>query len=233
MEYRDYYKILGVDRKASQDEIKRSYRKLAMKYHPDKNPDNKESEEKFKEINEAYQVLSDPEKRTRYDQLGSSYSQWQQRGAPGDFNWGDWFGGAPGGMPRGGGRRVRYDDVGDIFGDGGMGGFSQFFEAMFGMGGSRAAQASPNPRAQRYEQAVNISLEEAHEGAIRILESEGKRVQVKIPAGAKTGTQVRVKGKAPGGGDLYLKVKVDKKTNFERKGDNLHVQTSVDVFTAL
>ena len=219
MEYRDYYKILGVDRKASQDEIKKAYRKLAMKYHPDKNPDNKEAEEKFKEANEAHQVLSDPGKRARYDQLGSSYSQWQQRGAPGDFNWGDWFGGAPGGAPRGGGRRVRYDDVGDMFGEGGMGGFSQFFEAMFGMGGGRGAGASPNPRVPRYEQPVDISLEEAHQGAVRILESEGKRVQVKIPAGAKTGTKVRVKGKAHGGGDLYLKVNVSKNHNIERKGD--------------
>ena len=233
MEYRDYYKILEVERKASQDEIKKTYRKLAMKYHPDKNPDNKEAEEKFKELNEAYQVLSDPEKRARYDQLGSSYSQWQQRGAPGDFNWGDWFGGAPGGMPRGGGRRVRYDDVGDMFGEGGMGGFSQFFESMFGMGSGRSAGVSPNPRAQRYEQAVDISLAEAHDGAIRVLESEGKRVQVKIPAGAKTGTKVRVKGKAPGGGDLYLKVNVNKDPRIERKGDNLHIQANVDVFTAL
>ena len=235
MEYRDYYKILGVERKASQDEIKKVYRKLAMKYHPDKNPDNKEAEEKFKEINEAHQVLSDPEKRARYDQLGSSYSQWQQRGAPGDFNWGDFFGGAAGSAPRGGSRHVRYEDVGDIFGGGGMGGFSDFFEAMFGMGGGRGAQASQNPRMQpqRYEQPVNISLEEAHQGAIRILQSEGKRVQVKIPAGAKSGTKVRVKGKAPGGGDLYLKVTVDKNAKFERKEDNLHTQTSVDVFTAL
>lgn len=235
MEYKDYYKILGVERKASQDEIKKVYRKLAMKYHPDKNPDNKQAEEKFKEINEAHQVLSDPEKRARYDQLGSSYSQWQQRGAPGDFNWSDWFGGTPGGAPRGGGRRVRYEDVDSMFGGGGLGGFSDFFEAMFGMGGGMGAGASRNPRAshQRFEQPVSISLEEAHEGAIRILQSEGKRVQVKIPAGAKTGTKVRVKGKAPGGGDLYLKISVDKHPRFERKGNNLHTKTNVDVFTAL
>ncbi|RLD06346.1 MAG: J domain-containing protein [Chloroflexi bacterium] len=237
MEYKDYYKILGVDRKASQDEIKKTYRKLAMKYHPDKNPNDKTAEEKFKEINEAQQVLSDPEKRARYDQLGSSYSQWQQRGAPGDFNWGDWSGGAPNGTPRGGGRRVRYQDVEGMFGGaGGMGGgMSDFFQAIFGMGGGMGAQASQNPRAsrQRYEQPVSISLEEAYEGAIRILESEGKRIQVKIPAGAKTNTKIRVKGKAPGGGDLYLKVKVNKKSNFEREGDDLHTQTSIDVFTAL
>ena len=97
------------------------------------------------------------------------------------------------------------------------------------------AQPRQNPRAsrQRYEQPVNISLAEAHEGAIRILQSEGKRVQVKIPAGAKTGTKVRVKGKAPDGGDLYLKVTVDKNADFERKEDNIHTQTNVDVFTAL
>ncbi len=236
MDYKDYYKVLGVDRKASQDEIKKVYRKLAMKYHPDKNPDDKIAEEKFKEINEAYQVLSDKDKRARYDQLGSSYSQWQQRGAPGDFNWGDWFGGAPGGTPRGGGRRVRYEDMGDMFGGGGgMGGMSDFFEAIFGMGGGRGAGASPNPRArrQRFEQPVSISLAEAHEGAIRILESEGKRIQVKIPAGSKTGTKVRVKGKAPGGGDLYLKVTVSKNAQFERKNDDLYTKTEIDVFTAL
>ena len=232
MEYKDYYEVLGVDRKASQDEIKKIYRKLAMKYHPDKNPNNKEAEEKFKEMNEAHQVLSDPEKRARYDQLGSSYSQWQQRGAPGDFNWGDWSGGTP----RGGGRRARREDMGDIFGGaGGMGGMSDFFEAMFGMGGGMGTGARQNPRAQRqrYEQPVSISLAEAHDGTVRILESEGKRIQVKIPAGAKTGTKVRVMGKAPGGGDLYLKVSVGKNTNFERKKDDLHTKIEIDVFVAL
>ncbi len=236
MEYKDYYKILGVDRKASQDEIKKVYRKLAMKYHPDRNPNDQEAEEKFKEVNEAHQVLSDPQKRARYDQLGSSYSQWEQRGAPGDFNWGDWSGGTPGGMPRGGGRRVRYEDVGDMFGGaGGMGGMSDFFEAIFGMGGGRSAGASPNPRAarQHFEQPISISLAEAYEGTIRTLESDGKRIQVKIPAGAKTGTKVRVKGKAPGGGDIYLKVTVSKDVRFKRKNNDLHTEVEVDVFTAL
>ncbi len=234
MEYRDYYQILGVERKASQDEIKRAYRKLAMQYHPDRNPDDKKAEDKFKEANEAYQVLSDPKKRARYDQLGSSYSQWEQRGAPGDFNWNDWFGGA--GAP-GGGTRVQYDD---LFGGrgSGQGGFSDFFEALFGgMGGmnARGTGASPGSRAQpqRYEQSVSISLEEAYQGTIRILESNGRRVQVKIPAGAKTGTKVRVRGEAPGGGDLYLKVDVKKNPRFERKSNNLHTEANIDVFTAL
>ncbi len=233
MDYKDYYETLGVDRKASQDEIKKGYRKLAMKYHPDKNPDDKDAEEKFKEINEAHQVLSDPEKRARYDRLGSSYSQWQERGAPGDFNWNNWTGGAS----RGGGRRVQYEDA--FGGAGGMGSMSDFFEAIFGMGGMgggvRGAGASQNPRAhrQRFEQPVSISLAEAHNGAIRILESEGKQVQVKIPAGAKTGTKVRVKGKAPGGGDLYLKINVGGNAQLERKNDDLYTNVDVDVFTAL
>ncbi len=128
MEYKDYYKILGVERKASANEIKRAYRKLALQHHPDRNPGNKQAEEKFKEINEAYQVLSDPEKRGRYDQLGESYTRWQQRGAPpGDFNWEDWTT-YPGGTPGRGNVRVDYGDLDDLFG----GGFSEFFRRIFG-----------------------------------------------------------------------------------------------------
>ena len=234
MDYKDYYQVLGVERKASQDEIKRAYRKLAMKYHPDRNPDSKEAEEKFKEINEAYQVLNDPQKRSHYDRFGASYSQWQQRGAPGNFNWGDWFGGA--GAP-GGGARVQYDDIGNMFGGAGGTGFSDFFEALFGGMGGMGAGARPRSRAQaqpqHYEQPITISLEEAYQGTVRVLESNGRRVQVKIPAGAKSGTKVRVRGEAPDGGDLYLKVDVAKDPHFERKNNDLHTEASVDVFTAL
>ena len=112
---------------------------------------------------------------------------------------------------------------------------NDFFEALFGMGGGMGGRPSQSPRAprQQYEQAVNISLEEAYRGASRFLESDGKRVQVKIPAGAKTGTKVRLRGKAPGGGDLYLKINVGENSDFERKGDNLHTTVEVDLFTAL
>ena len=121
----DFYKVLGVDRSATTDEIKTAYRKLAMKYHPDRNPNDKQAEERFKEINEAYQVLSDTKKRAHYDRLGSDYSNWQQGGAPGDFNW-DQYGGFPGGA------RVEYGDLDDLFG--GAGGFSDFFRTIFGRG---------------------------------------------------------------------------------------------------
>src|SRR5512143_2887319 len=112
MDYKDYYKILGVERSANADDVRKAYRKLAMQYHPDRNPDNPQAEEKFKEINEAYQVLSDSQKRARYDQLGESYTEWQQRGAPsGGFQWDDWFTNSPGG-----GANVSREDLEDILG---------------------------------------------------------------------------------------------------------------------
>jgi len=123
MDYKDYYKILGVERNASEDDIRKAYRKLAMQYHPDRNPNDKQAEEHFKEINEAYQVLSDSTKRAHYDRLGSDYSNWQQRGEPGNFDWGQ-YEGFPGGV------RVEYGDLDDLFG--GAGGFSDFFRTIFG-----------------------------------------------------------------------------------------------------
>src|SRR5512143_613752 len=104
MDYKDYYRILGLERSANADEIRKAYRKLAMKYHPDRNPGDKQSEDKFKDINEAYQVLSDTQKRARYDQLGSAYSNWQQSGGtPGGFDWSQWYAGSPGASAGSGG----------------------------------------------------------------------------------------------------------------------------------
>ena len=130
MDYKDYYKILGVDRKAREDDIRKAYRNLAKKYHPDHNPNNKQAEERFKEINEAYQVFSDSQKRSVYDRVGSDYSNWQRRGAPGDFNWDDYVGGYPGGT--GGTRQVNYEDLEEMFGGAGRW-FSDFFQTIFGM----------------------------------------------------------------------------------------------------
>jgi curved DNA-binding protein len=240
MEYKDYYKILGVERKASEEEVKRAYRKLALKYHPDHNPGNKQSEEKFKEINEAYQVLSDPEKRARYDQLGDSYTHWQQRGgAPGGFNWDEWA------TPTGGGNvRVEVGNLDDLFG-GGMGGFSEFFRRIFGgmpdYSGADFRRAGSAGRATsqpaQYQSEITISLLEACQGTTRRLEIDGRRLEVKIPRGARTGTKVRVSeaiSSADGRkNDLYLVVKVSDEPNFERKGNDLYTETEVDLFQAV
>jgi curved DNA-binding protein len=230
MDYKDYYQILGVGRSAGADDIRKAYRKLAMQYHPDRNPGNKQAEEKFKEINEAYQVLSDKEKRARYDQLGSAYSNWQQRGgSPGDFDWGQWFGGA--GAPGGGNVRVEYGDLNDLFG---QGGFSDFFQSIFGGLGGMGMGTSTRTRAMPgYQQQVEISLQEAYSGARRSLQGSGRSVEVRIPAGVKTGSKVRVPGAAPDGRDLYLIVEVAQDPRFERDGEDLRTSALIDVFTAL
>jgi curved DNA-binding protein len=244
MEYKDYYKILGVDRKSSDDQIKKAYRKLALQYHPDRNPGNKQAEDKFKEINEAYQVLSDTEKRSRYDQLGESYTHWQQRGgAPGNFNWDEWFTQAPSSS---GSYRVEVRDLGDILGGAGLGGFSEFFTRIFGgmpnMGG--AMRSDPGGRIgmrtepQSYQQKVQINLIEAYQGTSRQLEIDGVRKQVIIPKGARSGTKVRVAEaisatpNAPKS-DLFLVIEVIPDSRFERKGDDLHTEVKTDLYTAV
>jgi curved DNA-binding protein len=234
MEYKDYYKILGVDKRASEREIKQAYRKLARQYHPDLNPGNKQAEEKFKTINEAHEVLSDPEKRRKYDQLGASFFRWQQQGGdPQGFDWNQWFTGQPGG----GGVRVEYDDLGDLFGGGG---FSDFFQSIFGgAGGQRRSGRRMSRKGHDYEQPVEITLEEAANGTQRVLATDGERITVKIPAGVRTGSKVRAAAKGGPGtggappGDLYLKITVVKHRVFERKGDSLHCEVPVDLYTAV
>jgi curved DNA-binding protein len=229
MDYKDYYKVLGVERNASEADIRKAYRKLAMQYHPDRNPNDKQAEERFKEINEAYQVLSDAQKRSHYDQLGSDYSNWQRRGAPGDFNW-DQYGGFPGGV------RVEYSDLDDLFG--GAGGFSDFFRTIFGRGGEGAAPGAgtrtrTRQQPQGYQQELEITLEEAYQGTTRVLQTDGKQKQVRIPAGVRTGSKVRVAGAGPNGLDLYLIVDVKEDARFERRGNDLHTTATVSVFTAV
>jgi curved DNA-binding protein len=231
MDYKDYYQTLGVSRNASAEEIRKAYRKLAMKYHPDRNPDDKQAEERFKDINEAYQVLNDPQKRAHYDRVGSAYSNWQQRGAPsGGFDWRQWASGTPGGT------RVEYGDLNDLFGGEG-GSFSEFFRTIFGGGmGSAGAASRANPTSRgtpAYQQQVEISLENAFKGTTLQIQTEGKRKQVKIPPGVRTGSKVRVAGAGPSGSDLYLVVQVKEDERFERKGNDLHTTAKVDVFTAI
>ena len=224
MDYKDYYKILGVERKASADEIRTAYRKLAMQYHPDKNPGNKKAEDKFKEINEAYQVLSDEQKRARYDQLGSAYTDFRSGGGrPGDFRWDDWFQ-QQSAQQRGHGNGE--DSIGG-------GGFSDFFRTIFGEAIRNSARGQAAHQQQGFQQEVQISFQEAYEGTVRQLEADGKKSQVRIPAGVKTGSKVRVAGKGPEGIDLYLVVNITDEEKFERDGQDLTTTSPLSVFTLI
>ena len=255
MEFKDYYKILGVDRNATLEEIKKAYRRLARKYHPDMNKGDKEAEERFKEINEAYQVLSDPEKRRKYDELSQSWRAWQQAGFnPADFDWSRWY--ATGAQP--GRVRVQFvgvEDLGDLE-DLLRGGFSDFFNLIFGGMGAEPrterrvyyygpGEARAEPWGEQayygsldYEQPVQITLEEAYHGTTRRLRTpDGKTIEVRIPPGVRTGSKVRVAGQGAqaGGrrGDLYLKIEVLPHHRFERKGDDLYCTVPVDLYTAI
>lgn len=251
MDYKDYYKILGVEKKASSDEIKKAYRKLARKHHPDVNPGDKSAEERFKEINEAYQVLSDKEKREKYDRFGSQWQQYQHAGGRAeDFDWGAWQAQQPGG---GGSytREVSPEEFEQMFG-GGLGGFSDFFETLFGGGGMRGAgfgerniyesgRGVPRPRRGRdMEHSIQISLEEAFHGTTRMLEWEGgRKIEAKIPPGVRTGSRIRLSGQGEAGrdqgaaGDLFLKIEVAAHPEFGREGNDLQVTVPVDLYTAV
>lgn len=230
MDYRDYYQVLGVDKNSSGDDIKRAYRKLARKYHPDVNPGDKTAENRFKEINEAYEVLTDPEKRAKYDRLGSSWRAYQQSGAGGGFDWGQWAN-AGGGV-----------DLNDILNNartqGNAAGFSDFFEAIFGNMGRNPRATAPR-QGQNYTQQIEITLEEAFKGTSRILRIGGRRIEVKIPRGAKSGTKVRVRGEGGPGenggtkGDLYLEIVVAPHLTFERVGNDIYTELPVDLYTAI
>lgn len=255
MEYKDYYDILGVSKNASKEEIQKAFRKKARDHHPDVNPDDPSAEERFKEINEAYQVLSDPEKRKKYDRFGKQWKQYQQSGGRAeDFDWSRWAaGGAPGGQ-RGGytTRRVSPEEFEQMFGGGGLGGFSDFFETLFGgaAGGGgfgfgsqgtsrRTRQRRTRPQPGRdLEHTVEISLNEAFHGTSRIIrKSDGGRIEAKIPPGVRTGSRVRLSGQGQAGmmggqqGDLYLKIKVRDHPRFERKGNDLKTTKPVDLYT--
>lgn len=243
MEYKDYYRILGVERNASESEIKRAYRKLARQLHPDVNPGDKEAEARFKDINEAYEVLGDAEKRSKYDRFGTSWNNWQQSGHdPGGFDWSQWFTPGAGRQPQGG-VRINFTDLNDILGSQGGGGFSDFFNTLFGgmsnMNRPRSdrRQGYSRPLTQNIEQSIEITLEEAYKGTTRTLLRDGQRIQAKIPAGARTGTKIRLAGQGapdPSGtpGDLILKITVLLHEQFTLDGDDIRLETSLDVCTA-
>lgn len=248
MEFQDYYATLGVPRTASEKEIRSAYRKLARQYHPDVNPGNPEAEERFKQINEAYEVLSDSEKRQRYDQLGARYREYEQyqragaqQGQPVD--WQDIFGQAGGGQ-RYEYRSVNAEDLEDLFGDSRP--FSDFFETYFGGGGGvpRGGRSS-RPRGGRdVEATIEISLADAYNGSTRTISlqspnGEARRIEVDIPPGVTDGSRVRVAGQGNPGqaggppGDLYLVVSVTPDSRFEQRGRDLYTKVQAPLSTML
>jgi len=233
MEYKDYYKILGVDKSAGTDEIRKVYRKLARKHHPDVNPGNKEAEERFKEINEAYQVLTNVEARAKYDRLEASWQAHQQSDTQDGFDWSQWVSGF-----NRSGQKVDLDDILSGYSRSKSESFSDFFEAVFG-GMGVGQQATMPQKGEDYNQTIEIALEEAFTGTSRTLRVGGRRLEVKIPKGAKTGTKVRVRGEGAEGlnggpkGDLYLEIAVKPHPTFERVGDDLYMELPVNLYSAI
>jgi curved DNA-binding protein len=244
MEYKDYYAVLGVPKTATQAEIKKAYRRLARELHPDKNPGNADAERRFKDANEANAVISDPEQRRHYDELGANWQAYDNAGFPGGAT--DWagFGGAPGGV-RWETRRVNAED---------LGGFSDFFRAFFGGEASPRAASSPGfdqvfdfgnlggaPRAAirpaEAHATAEVTLAEVARGAERMVSVDGRRLQVAIPAGVNDGAKIRLRGavKQSGGpaGDVVITVKVQTDPHFERRGADLVTELPLTLAEAL
>ncbi len=231
MAFIDYYRILGVDKNASESDIKKAYRKLARQYHPDMNPDNPDAHKKFQAINEANEVLSDPEKRKKYDQYGE---HWQhadqfeaerqrqaqaQAGGAGDF----WS---------------TVDFSG--FGEGGdAGGFSDFFESLFGAHGGRRSGRRGGFRGRDINAELHLSLRDAAQTHKQTLDVNGKKIRITVPAGVADGQMIRLPGQggsgADGGqgGDLYIMFRIADDPEFKRSGDDLYVTTPLDLYTAV
>ena len=263
MDYKDYYDILGVRKTASEKEIKKAYRKLAAKYHPDRNPDDPSAEDKFKEVGEAYEVLSDPEKRKLYDRAGKDWKKYQragQNGQGGGFDWSQ-YARQNQGQSRGfgGGQQSYRVNMDDMFGgaSGQGGGFSSFFETLFGGAGgdnpfgggaqSHRQQFRGQTQQQRQKKSppknitarVTIPLDQAYNGTSRTVRIGDEKMKVKIPAGIADNQKLKLKGKgsasAPGGrrGDLYLSISVEMPDEYERKGNNLYFTHPIDLYTAV
>jgi DnaJ-class molecular chaperone len=245
MEFKDYYATLGLTKNATDAEIKRAYRKLARQHHPDLNPGDKKAEARFKEINEANEVLGDPEKRRKYDELGANWRAYEQAqpgaGAQARSGW-DGGGFTPGGTRY---RTMTPEEMEEMFGGGDP--FSDFFHTFFGgqptASGRARERASRPSRGHDLEQVVDLTLDEAFSGTTRrvVLARDGKErtIDVRIPAGVQDGARVRAAGEGASGarggqaGDLYLHVRVLPHARFERRGHDLHLRLGVPVTTAV
>lgn len=249
MAYIDYYKVLGVDKSATQDDIKKAFRKLARKYHPDLNPNAPSAKDKFQEINEANEVLSDPEKRKKYDEYGEHWKhadefekQKQQYGGAGGFGG---FGG--GGFGTDGDGTYWYSGNGDGgFGSGGgahfggnAGGFSDFFEELFGHRGNPGGGRSAGFRGQDYNAELQLSLRDAAVTHKQVLSVNGKNIRITVPAGIANGQTIKLRGHgAPGinggpAGDLYITFIIPDDPVFKRLGNDLYVTAPLNLYTAV
>ena len=237
MEYKDYYKTLGVPKTATQDEIKKAFRKLAVKHHPDKNPGDKKAEERFKEANEANEVLSDPEKRKKYDELGANWKAYQQQGGnDSTFDWERYA------NRQRQGRTRQYTNEEDPYGESH---FSDFFESIFGGGfeemrsGGRSARSRGPTRGQDVEATMEISLEDAYHGSTKQVVVDGQRINMKLQPGIREGQLFRMKGKGGEGhsggqaGDLIITVHLANHPRYKVKELDIHFEESLDMFTAV
>ncbi len=246
MDFKDYYATLGVGKAATDKELKQAFRKLARKYHPDVNPGDKTAESKFKEVNEAYEVLGDPAKRRKYDELGANWRAYEQAGPGAAQGFGGGFGGFQGGV-----HTMSEDEVREMFG-GGDSPFSDFFQTFFGGdvrgfgGGARGARGGARNRARKgrdIEQEIELTLEDVYTGVTRRLAfrlgGQTRSVDVRIPAGLGDGSRVRIGGEGEPGmggapsGDLYLRIRLAPNALFERKGQDLYVKVPVSLTTAV
>jgi curved DNA-binding protein len=262
MEFKDYYSTLGVAKTATDKEIKTAYRKMARKHHPDVNPGDKAAETRFKELNEAYEVLGDPAKRKKYDELGANWRMYEQAGAaPGGGGAGGGFPGGSawnvnaGGFGAGGGfRTMTPEEMSEMFGGGGGGTggdedpFSDFFHAFFGGAGAEPSARGRTGRARArkgrdVEQEITLGLEDAYNGAMRRLsiklDGPARTVDVRIPAGVGDGSRVRVpaEGERGGGGgpagDLYLRIRLAPHPQYERKDRDLYMKVPIRLTLAV
>lgn len=238
MAYIDYYKILGVDKNASQDDVKKAFRKLARKYHPDLNPNDPSAKDKFQEINEANEVLSDPEKRKKYDEYGEHWKHADEFEAQKKARQHAGAGGGGFSGFGGDGGSYWYSSDGEGFSGGDAGGFSDFFESMFGHrgGGGRGGSGF---RGQDFNAELRLSLRDAAQTHKQVLNVNGKQVRITIPAGVADGQVIKLKGYGGEGinggpaGDLYITFRIAEDPVFKRLGDDLYVDVEVDLYTAV